>query len=175
MISVVEWIAPVRNPLGSRPVSDCSTCDRARNLRRSRHAARRLSPCPRLHRGARRAAVPRRPGRAVDARRQPHQVAPGAHHLVLRDVPAACQADRLPAVRPDVQRTCSTRTTRRVGPRHPRPQRGLLTRPASARSRPTARTSTTAMHGCSTTAPADTARADRTRACITSSSTRNCC
>ena len=40
------------------------------------------------HRAACRAAQRRGPGRAVDARRQPDQVAPGPHDLVLRDVRA---------------------------------------------------------------------------------------
>ena len=44
------------------------------------------------------AAVRRRPGGAVDARREPDQMAPGAHDLVLRDVRAARGGGRLPAV-----------------------------------------------------------------------------
>ena len=37
---------------------------------------------------------------------------------------------RLPAVRSASSASSSTRTTRRSAPRHPRPQRGLLSRPA---------------------------------------------
>ena len=58
--------------------------------------AQRLAPAdawrrdyaPSGHAGARRAAVGRRLPGAVDARREPDQVAPRAHHLVLRDLRA---------------------------------------------------------------------------------------
>ena len=54
---------------------------------------------PHLHRAARRAAVGRGPDGPVDARRQPDQVAPGAHHVVLRDLRAAPACARLPRLR----------------------------------------------------------------------------
>ena len=54
--------------------------------------------------GARRAALGRGLPGAVDARREPDQVAPRARHLVLRDLPPRALRARLPAVRPGVPR-----------------------------------------------------------------------
>ncbi len=50
-----------------------------------------------------RPVVTRGPGRPVDARRQPHQVAPRPHHVVLRDVPNAASPRRLRGLRSDVR------------------------------------------------------------------------
>ena len=61
----------------------------------------------------------RGPDRAVDAGRQPDEVAPGAHHLVLRDVRARRARGRLPAVRPGAIGCCSTRYYDGVGPAVP--------------------------------------------------------
>ena len=79
--------------------------------------------------GAGRAAVGGRLPGAVDARRQPDQVAPGAHHLVLRDLRA--RALRAAASGPSTRRSAcsSTPTTTAWASSIPRPQRGLLTRP----------------------------------------------
>ena len=95
------------------------------------------------HRGARRAAGARGPGRPVDARRQPDQVAPGPHHLVLRDLrarPRTC-----PATGPSTPATAtsSTRTTRRSarGTRgRARPDLPADRRPRSAPTAPRRRT-----------------------------------
>ena len=88
-------------------------------------------PSARCARETERRAAPLRPRtrRPVDAGREPDQVAPRAHHLVLRDLPA--QAACSPAI------ACSTSASRflfnsyydAAGPRHARPQRGLITRP----------------------------------------------
>ena len=75
----------------------------------------------------------------------------GAHHLVLRDVRA--RARRSPATTPSTPRTrtSSTRTTSRSGRRHPRSERGLISRPSVERGRaPTARTSTPRWRSSST-------------------------
>ena len=75
----------------------------------------------------------RGPVRPVDARRQPGEMASRAYHLVLRTVragPIRCRTIR-----------CSIRISaylfnsyyEAVGPRHPRPNRGLLTRPSAER------------------------------------------
>ncbi len=59
------------------------------------------------------AALGRGPVHPVDARRQPDQVAPGAHHLVLRDRAAAAACDGLPRLRCRASTTSSIPTTRR--------------------------------------------------------------
>ena len=76
------------------------------------------------HRGARRAAQPGGPDGAVDARRQPDEVAPGPHHLVLRDVPARSASRRTTARSTDAYRVLFNSYYEAVGPRHPRAQRG---------------------------------------------------
>ena len=63
--------------------------------RASRHGREALRRRPRPHRGPGGAALARRPDRAVHARRQPGEVAPRAHDLVLRDLPAAAAPARL--------------------------------------------------------------------------------
>ena len=90
---------------------------------------------PRDDRRPRVPAVGRGPDAAVDARRQPDQVAPRAHHLVLRGVRPPARPG-LHRVRPVATATCSTRYYEAVGPRHPRPQRGLVTRPGIAEIAP---------------------------------------
>src|SRR3954453_11242193 len=52
-------------------------------------------------RAARGSAVARGPDGTIDARREPDEVAPGAHVVVLRRVRAGA-AGRVPGVRPDV-------------------------------------------------------------------------
>ena len=86
------------------------------------------------HRSAGRAPVGRGPDGAVDARREPDEVAPGPHVLVLRDLPARAAAS--PATGPSTRRTptSSTPTTRPWAPGTPGP-RGGVSRPASPRSR----------------------------------------
>ena len=95
--------------------------------------ARRDRPRPAgdetAHRGAGGPAGAGGPGRAVDARRQPDEVAPGPHHLVLRDVRPRPAPARLPARPRRPTATCSTRTTSRSGTATPAPQRGLISRP----------------------------------------------
>ena len=58
---------------------------------------------PGPHRDVGRAAVAGGPDRPVDARRQPDQVAPGPHHLVLRDVRARPARRRLRALPPGLR------------------------------------------------------------------------
>ena len=59
-----------------------------------------------------RAAFAGGPTGPVDAGRQPHQVAPGARHLVLRDLPAVAACPATGCSTPS-SATCSTPTTRR--------------------------------------------------------------
>ena len=80
-------------------------------LSRRRHRAVR-SFTTALHRAAQR----RRLRGAVDARREPDQVAPGAHHLVLRDLRARPRRARLSRRSTRATASSSTRTTRRSAP-----------------------------------------------------------
>ena len=88
-----------------------------------------LRGSPGTDRGVGGPPVPRGPDRPVDARRQPDQMAPGAHLVVLRDVPARTRSRRLPARSIRRSPTSSTRTTRRSAARHPRAERGLSLAP----------------------------------------------
>ena len=106
----------------SRPVAHAV----ARNARAFPRGA-----CPQP--GAGRAALCRGPVHPVDARRQPDQVAPGAHQLVLRDRAAGSRTRRATGRSTRASTTSSIRTTKRSAPRHPRPQRGLLTRPVGTK------------------------------------------
>ena len=105
------------------------------------HAPRR--PLPGGGRRPRR-RVPGRPGRLgralraararglrrpVDARRQPGQVAPGAHHLVLRDLRPAPRTPPATAPSTPTSRSSSIPTTTPSATASPAPDRGLLTRP----------------------------------------------
>ena len=77
----------------------------------------------------------------------------GAHHLVLRDLPARARAS--PATTPSIPTYAYLFNSyyETVGPRHPRPQRGLLSRPIGRReSRATGRTSTPRWTSSSTSA-----------------------
>ena len=80
-------------------------------------------------RGPGRPAVRRGPDRAVDARRQPHQMAPGPRHVVLRAVRPHARTS--PGYRPVDERYLYLWNSyyEGVGPRHPRAERGLLSRP----------------------------------------------
>ena len=62
-----------------------------------------------------------------------HQVAPGPHHVVLRDLRAGAP-DRLPTAAIRGTSTCSTPTTTRSASSISAAQRGLLTRPPWRRS-----------------------------------------
>ena len=72
--------------------------------RRRRARCRALSAHPPGEPGARRAAVGGGLPGAVDARREPDQVAPRARHLVLRDLRARALRGRLRALRPRLPR-----------------------------------------------------------------------
>ena len=109
---------------------------------------------PHLHRALAEPSVGRGPDGPVDARRQPDQVASGAHDLVLRDVRAAAARARLPrrSIRPT---STSSIPITRPSARAIRGRSAACSRgPASTRSWPIARMSTTRWQRCST-APAD--------------------
>src|SRR5439155_3438096 len=76
----------------------------ARGRERALRAARALSRDPCRDRAARRGAVRGGLRCAVDARREPHQVAPRPYELVLRDVRAGAGSRRLPPVPAGVSR-----------------------------------------------------------------------
>ena len=80
------------------------------------------------HAATRGAAVGRGLRAAVDARREPGQVAPGAHDVVLRNVRSRTLHSRLPAFDPRF-RVLFNSYYNAVGDKHPRPDRGLLSRP----------------------------------------------
>ena len=88
-----------------------------------------------LHRGARRHARARRAALGgglrdpVDARREPGQVAPRAHHVVLRDLHPR-RHDRGAQPFHPAFRVLFNSYYNAVGDKHPRPQRGLLSRPS---------------------------------------------
>ena len=67
----------------------------------------------------------RGPAAAVDARREPDQVAPRAHHLVLRGVPPRAVAG-IDAVDLPLRAAVQARIHQALGARHPRPKRGPL-------------------------------------------------
>ena len=79
--------------------------------------------------------VGRGPDGAVDAGREPDQVAPGPHHLVLRDVPP--RAPVCPGTGRSIPTTatCSTRTTRASAPGTPGPTAACISRPGHRRDR----------------------------------------
>ena len=91
---------------------------------RARRLRERYADGSRRDRGPGRAPLARGPARPVHAGREPDQVAPRPHDLVLRDLRAGALRARLRAVRPSATRTSSTPTTRRSAPRQPRPRRG---------------------------------------------------
>ena len=88
-----------------------------------------LCPRARANRGARGAALGRGRDGAVDARREPGEVAPRAHHLVLRRV-----RPRPPGGghrwHDERWRVLFNSYYEAVGPRHARPARGVLSRPS---------------------------------------------
>ena len=139
-----------------------------------RYAGGRVLCCAVAHRATRRPAQRRGPDRAVDARRQPHQVAPRPHDVVLRDVRARTRTR--PATPFDERFGFLFNSYyEAVGARHARPERGLITRPGITEIAEYRRTSTPPCWSCSTAVwPTRTCRAARARACTTSSSTRSC-
>ena len=117
---------------------------RARARSPARYAARaRGEPRPR------RAAVGRGLPGAVDAGREPDQVAPRAHHLVLRDLPArALRAGFVPSIPPSA--FSSTATTRASASSIRGRSAACVTRPDARRGASAiARTSTSACRRCS--------------------------
>ena len=123
--------------------------------RTARRGRRRTRPRRRLRPRARRERTPRRaaqrgglPG-AIDARRQPGEVASRARQLVLRDLRAgALRADHRPF--DEHYRVLFNSYYHGVGAQHPRAERGLVTRPASPRCCAIARRSTSACSRCCT-------------------------
>ena len=95
--------------------------------------------------GAGRAALAGGPARPVDAGREPHQVAPRPHDLVLRDLRA--RRASCPAIAPLTRATptSSTPTTRPSGRGRRARTAGSCSRPRSTRSAPTATPSTQRM------------------------------
>ena len=111
----------------SAPVLERISAEPGDNVRRTwSEAFRTVRGGDRAPRGA---AVGRGPGRAVDGGREPDQMASRAHHLVLRAVPAQAARAGLSRVRRALRASCSTPITSPPGPRHARPERGLITRP----------------------------------------------
>jgi hypothetical protein len=103
-----------------------------------------------------------------------HEVAPGAHHLVLRGVPAPARPEYTEF--DPSYRYLFNSYYEAVGRRHPRPQRGLVTRPGIAeisRYREYVQDALVRAltRGDSTTEP----RNSSSSAATTSSSTRSCC
>ena len=127
---------------------------RARSRRHRRSVSKRARP----HRGARRAAVGGGRDGAVDARREPDEVAPRAHDVVLRGrscSPASSAGHRWPT---SAAASSSTRTTRRSARVTRAPRGAMLSRPSLDEVRAlTARTSTSACARSSSRAPGDDA------------------
>ena len=120
------------------------------------------------------AALGRGPDRPVDARRQPDEVAPGPHDVVLRDLRAA---RALRATEPSIPAFGYLFNSyyEAVGDRHPRPNAGCCRGRASTRSPRTARTSTPRCSTCDRRHGARAPRRSSSWGCTTSSSTRSCC
>ena len=93
------------------------------------HLVRSLPNGARGDRAPRRAAVARRSDRAVDAGREPGQMASRAHHLVLREVPAEAARRRTIASSTSASAFCSTRITSPPARGTRGRERGLITRP----------------------------------------------
>ena len=136
-----RWIHPDRRSRYDGSADDRGRSDDHRSVLRH----------PVAHRVAGRAAVGRGPDRPVDARREPDQVAPGPHHLVLRDLPARCRiCPGYRAVPSRLTATCSTPTTRGSGPGIPATTGAWCPDRAWRRSPPTGATSTRPWPRCST-------------------------
>ena len=71
------------------------------------------------------------PDRAVDAGRQPDEVAPGARDVVLRDVRARFAGSWVQPFHPSYAYLFNS-YYEQIGTRHPRPDRGQVTRPGAA-------------------------------------------
>ena len=119
------------------------------------HRSKRFRGRPHLHRAARRTAVGRGPDGPVDARRQPDQVAPRAHHLVLRDLRAAPACPRLPHLRSRPTSISSTPITKPSARAIRGPSAACSPVRAWTRSWPIAGTCRTRWSRCSTAANRD--------------------
>ena len=104
----------------TRPASNLGRSDARAALRVRARAYARTGGAP-YARGLR---------RAVDAGREPGQVASRAHDLVLRDVRARAEPCRATSPFDAAFKVLFNSYYNAVGDRHPRPQRGLLTRPS---------------------------------------------
>ena len=141
---------------------------RAGDLRRPRPALPRR---PRPDAGAGRAALDRGSARPADARREPDQVAPRAHHVVLRDLRARHARRR--SIR--AFGFLFNSYYEAVGPRVERARRGLLTRPPLDEVHAYRREIDRRIEDALAAGALDevAARAPRRSGCTTSSSTRS--
>ncbi len=97
----------------------------------AQNLVRSLPRRPRRDRAPCRALEPGRPADPVDAGRQPGEMAPRPHHLVLRAIPARRALRGLQALPPRLRLSCSIPIMSAPVPRHARHQRGHLTRPGA--------------------------------------------
>ena len=112
---------------------DCLPADPPRSERPGR-PARPLRRRARRHGSPGRAAQPRRLPGAIHAGLQPRQMASGAHHLVFETFLLSRHAPGYRAFHPSYRMLFNSYYNA-IGARHPRPQRGLLTRPDLAEVR----------------------------------------